>query len=339
MKLIPVPFTIAAIVVGIIAILSKVVCTETFIPGFLVAIGGVLQVISWMVLMGIMRYYDLNVYRNTGLIFLGCSIGVNYLLNIANIVVFCKYLLADKSFSYWYRRQSSKINNRFTLFISGILNHRYTHILFCKAFNSQSLRGPLDLPRNIVPVYIVTGVGFLAELLAISGCAVIAYDPRIQSRSQLFMQCIDVITLNILMLIFVCWNFVKPEGFFKPFEISRYEDKEEFKNNETIEDLRDKYLENMEIEEVAGGFGKPRYSTTRLHMEGLEEKVLKRSRHRVDSSSLTKNSIAPEDGDPSLEYRLMSKMMKTEEGHQLEGISESNNELSESLVGGDESKD
>lgn len=99
----------------------------------------------------------------------------------------------------------------------------------------------------MIPIYAISGLGFLAEIMVISGCANIAYDPKTYSSSQLFIECIDIIILNLIMIIFTSWNFIKPDGFFKPVEISKYQDKDVFINNETIEDLRDKYLENLEI--------------------------------------------------------------------------------------------
>lgn len=139
--------------------------------------------------------------------------------------------MRDRSFSLWFRKQSSKINGKVSLILSIVFSHRYIHILFSKAFNSQSLRAPLESPLNIVPLYIIAGMGFLSEILVIAGCANIAYDPRTYNRSQLFMECIDGIVLNIMMIIFVSWNFIKPDEFFKPSEINKYQDKDVFKNN------------------------------------------------------------------------------------------------------------
>jgi hypothetical protein len=49
------------------------------------------------------------------------------------------------------------------------------------------------------------------------------------------MESIDGIILSLIMIIFTSWNFIKPEKFFQPFEITKYNDRDEFKNNETIE--------------------------------------------------------------------------------------------------------
>ena len=74
----------------------------------------------------------------------------------------------------------------------------------------------------MIPIYINTGLGFIGQILVIAGCALIAYDPRTYTRGQLFMQSIDSITINILMVLCSCWNFVKSDNFFKPLEINKY---------------------------------------------------------------------------------------------------------------------
>ena len=88
----------------------------------------------------------------------------------------------------------------------------------------------------------MTGLGLLTDILIVSGCAIIAYDPRTYKGSQLYMECVDAIVLSIILIIFTIWNFVKPSGYFSPPEILKYKDADEFKNNETVEDLNDNYL-------------------------------------------------------------------------------------------------
>ena len=157
-----------------------------------------------------------------GTLLISIGIGINYLLNFVNLFLIKKYLLGDKSFGNWFRKHSSKINNIASLILSGVFHHRYIHFLFSKAFNSQSLCGTLENSKNVIPIYVITGLGFIAEILVISGSANIAYDPHTYSNSQLFIECIDIIVLNILMIIFTSWNFIKPDEFFKPMEISKY---------------------------------------------------------------------------------------------------------------------
>ena len=126
------------------------------------------------------------------------------------------------------------------------------------------------------------------------------------------MEAVDVIVVNIVMIIFTAWNFVKPDDFWRGAgeEVKRYEDREVVRDNETIEEMKDDYLENMEIEEVVGGFGggqgrMGRYRNTRLHLEGLEEKVLERNRHKVVLGGIGKSE---EGSDLNIGYKLTRKV-------------------------------
>ena len=141
--MIPVPFSLGIIIICILAFLSKILFTQTFAPSFIISTGGILQILCWVVLLGILRSYYPTQNKINGLILIAVGIGITYILNFINLFLFFKYLMTDRVFSYWFRKQSSKINSRISVVLSVLFNHRYIHILFSRAFNSQSLSGCL----------------------------------------------------------------------------------------------------------------------------------------------------------------------------------------------------
>ena len=158
------PFTLCVLIVVILGVVSKIICAGTFVPSFVVAVGGVVQVISWVVVLGLVAGEEGgggSSWKRVGMILLGLGLGVHYLINIAALPVLYKYLLPDKSFNLWWRKHSNPVHNKLTLIFTLLFHNRYPHLCFSKSFNTLSLRAPLHTPRNLTCLYILSAFSFL----------------------------------------------------------------------------------------------------------------------------------------------------------------------------------
>jgi hypothetical protein len=119
-KIIPFPFSIGFFIVFALSIISKISAKETFIPGMVLSFNCILEIFSWAVvcyLITTSNYVTLlnqrflfKIDTNTANIGLACifiSGALHYLLNLINLIFYCKYIRKDSSYIKWLRITSN----------------------------------------------------------------------------------------------------------------------------------------------------------------------------------------------------------------------------------------
>jgi hypothetical protein len=136
------------------------------------------------------------------------SLLVNYLLNIAYIVVFIKYIKPLIS----NPREIDIISNVVVLVIATVTNFRFGLIAFAKMFPKPSIY--IENQSKLTPVHYLCFVGMLFDILPIVACVMGVSNQN--PLSNAYMLSIDILIIIILNLVLTIWMLAvkKPDQYF-----------------------------------------------------------------------------------------------------------------------------
>lgn len=255
----PVPFTIAAIVVIVACLMSRLQFNHTFMPG---AIFAFLGVIEWAALAFFIYLYWDNFFSKAPLpLFVGiAALLYLYILNIlalvAQNIVFC----ADKHFSQWYSVGTNKGCTIFTNVVSTLCCHKFRNVLFCKLFTFGIFTAQLDSVSKFKILNIFAFLSLLHSAAAVFAAA--AAIPYTTSFTQPYYACVDVIVVTSINAILAFFNVMKPRDFFYERTPDGFDLKKKIKGEDDY--FEDKIEPAGKDNEDEQGF----YSNNVIHVKG-----------------------------------------------------------------------
>ena len=139
----PVPFTIAAAVVIIACLMSKLQFSFTFLPG---AIYSLLSVLEWGALVFFLFLYFRQLFTADTLpLYLGGgALAFLYILNLFGLIIQNLVFCSDKHFLSWHIACANKCFSTIANIIALVCNHKFRNILFCKLFTFGIFTAQLD---------------------------------------------------------------------------------------------------------------------------------------------------------------------------------------------------
>jgi len=136
------------------------------------------------------------------------SLLVNYLLNIAYIVVFIKYIKPLIS----NPREIDIISNVVVIVIATVTNFRFGLIAFAKMFPKPSIY--IENQSKLTPVHYLCFIGMLLDILPIVACVMGVSNQN--PLSNAYMLSIDILIIIILNIVLTIWMLAvkKPDQYF-----------------------------------------------------------------------------------------------------------------------------
>ncbi|CAD8058133.1 unnamed protein product [Paramecium primaurelia] len=154
-KYIPVPFTIVSLIMILSVVVAKMQKSETFIPGSVVGLLGLIIIGSWAVLIILQLDYILEKIE---VYLLMSSIGVHIILNLINLCVIKHSIKGDIAFNQWYTERKSNSCAYIFLNILSIISFSMTRFYFSRYFGFRFLKCKLQDVENMVGMNIINGL-------------------------------------------------------------------------------------------------------------------------------------------------------------------------------------
>jgi hypothetical protein len=207
----PVPFTIAAIVVIIACLMSKLQFGNTFIPG---AIFAILALLEWGALVCFLILYHIAFFATFSVpFFLALAALVYlYLVNLSALFLQNFSLYNDQPFTEWLKETTNKITVIITNIVATLLNHKFRNILFCKLFTFEFFTAQLESINKFKIINVFSFLSLIHSAAAIAGAA-LALRSIIVS-TQLYYISIDVIIVTTINAAMAYFNVNKEPDFF-----------------------------------------------------------------------------------------------------------------------------
>ena len=167
----PLPFSIAAVLVIIVCLFSKFSYPPTHFTSSIYAIIGLAEPVLnayWIYLLWTqIKTSDLIVLLSIGA--LSCLYLVNLISLILANYVFCR----DLRFKNWLSTGLGKCSYIFITFFSIFFSFKVTHIMFCKLFNLSVFKAKLQHPSRLFCLQLMT---FLALSHSVWAIVMAAYN-------------------------------------------------------------------------------------------------------------------------------------------------------------------
>ena len=147
-------------------------------------------------------------YQYAVLGLLAATIALNYILNIAYLIIFCKYLK-----KFIGDRQIDKISNYVVLTIGILTNYRFVLLAYSKMFPKPKMQ--VENASNLTPTHYVCISSIFVSILPLIAAGLLIYNEY--PLTDLFMLSIDLLLIIILDLIFSIWmvSMQKPDDYFE----------------------------------------------------------------------------------------------------------------------------
>lgn len=170
------PFSIAAVVVVVLCVVSKFQSTHTFVSG---AIYGLMGVLEWGSLSALAVLYAVN--YTLGLVFwivVGAVLFL-YILNILGFVMMLVVYKRDSQFGAWSRRTcSSKASFVVALCVGLSFSHKYYNVLFSRLFGFFAFKARLDSVSKFFWLHLLSLVSLVQSMMAIAVASYIIHETK-----------------------------------------------------------------------------------------------------------------------------------------------------------------
>ncbi|EAS02237.2 transmembrane protein, putative (macronuclear) [Tetrahymena thermophila SB210] len=210
-KFVPFPYLISLIIWIAIALCSRNRAHQTFLSGCVVGIGGVIEFATWVTFFILQTIND-SMKTPQNKLFLA-SLILHFLFNIINLAFYFIYMRRDSHFIYWLSQFQNKICHGFIRFFSLTFTHKFENFMFSKFFGFSFFSAKLTSVHQLLPYNIVAGLSilFVNAPMIIAASATIYYDDQFE---QMFIEGLEVILINLILIGFMITNTKKPEDYF-----------------------------------------------------------------------------------------------------------------------------
>ncbi|KAL4463539.1 hypothetical protein ABPG72_010881 [Tetrahymena utriculariae] len=210
-KFVPFPYLISLVIWIAIAFCSRNRAHQTFLSGCVVGIGGVIEFATWVTFFILQTIND-SMQTPQNKLFLAALI-LHFLFNIINLAFYFIYMRKDTHFIYWLSQIQNKICHGFIRFFSLTFTHKFENFMFSKFFGFSFFSAKLTTVHQLLPYNIVAGLSmiFVNVPMIVAASATIYYDDQFE---QMFIEGLEVIIINLILIGFMIANTKKPEDYF-----------------------------------------------------------------------------------------------------------------------------
>lgn len=211
----PIPFTLAGLVIIIIALVSKFHSPSTFASG---AIYGFVGVFEWGSLLALIILYSQMKDPVIGALLF--SLVLLYIGNFVALWLMLTVYKKDDRLESWVRhRCSSKTSYIITLIIATAMSHKYLHVMFSRLFNLFAFKAPLSSVRQFYYLHLLSLLMLLQSFVSIGAASYIVYQSSpAPTTNPLFLCSLDLVLISIINVIFAGANALKDEMFFIEYD-------------------------------------------------------------------------------------------------------------------------
>ncbi|KAL4429269.1 hypothetical protein ABPG74_013575 [Tetrahymena malaccensis] len=210
-KFVPFPYLISLIIWIAIALCSRNRAHQTFLSGCVVGIGGVIEFATWVTFFILQTMND-SMKTPQNKLFLAALV-LHFLFNIVNLAFYFIYMRRDTHFIYWLSQIQNKICHGFIRFFSLTFTHKFENFMFSKFFGFSFFSAKLTTVHQLLPYNIIAGLSilFVNVPMIVAASATIYYDDQFE---QMFIEGLEVIIINLILIGFMIANTKKPDDYF-----------------------------------------------------------------------------------------------------------------------------
>ena len=209
----PVPFSIAAAVLLIACLMSRLQFGQTYLSGAVYSLFGLLELLA---LIYFLYLYWADYYNSQPIPFFIGIAALAYLYTLNIVAAFAQgiFLCYEREFAEW--KQQSRFHKCFYVLVS-ILSITFTHklrnILFCKLFTFRIFSAKLERVDHfrIFNVFSLLSLGHSGAAI-FSAAVALKY---INGQEQVFYESVDVIVLTAVNVLMAFFNTHKDKDFFQ----------------------------------------------------------------------------------------------------------------------------
>jgi hypothetical protein len=253
-QVLPLPGLISVVLWTAIVVAIKLLLHKNYVPYSLILFNAIVEfilVIAVLSSAGSLASFSVarllspsDEERSTIRGLLGTALAVNYLSNIAYIVIFVKYIRPLMG----NPRQIDFISNLVVLVLAVLSNYRLALMAFSRMFPKPFIF--VNNPSKLTPVHYLCVASLLLDLIPLVGCAIAIHNEP--ARSSLFMLSIDLILIIGFNIVVTIWFVAcaKPEEYYET-DIKKYHlEDNHHTTNETIANDKDFSKANMAAQET-----------------------------------------------------------------------------------------
>lgn len=165
------------------------------------------------------------------------ALAMNYLLNLAHLWVYCRYLATDPEFPKNKKAARNRHLNTALLVAATLTNFRLYQIVFSCLCGAKLFKTRLQFVGKLLPLNLLNCCMIVVSVLALAGFGLVCAD-SVSSETQYYVAILGIV-ISVLGVIFTLASFSKDDDFFET--VCKYEASDAISNTEEALDKGEEY--------------------------------------------------------------------------------------------------